>query len=1014
MEKGPRLHNALLALDRYNAADTLSRPCALFHVPPAFIRGQLQQALYCALACITTCPDPLGVDAERAWKLWLLLPRMLLHRPGGATRVPKPAFRARFQQFFRGEWPALLEAAEVATPAQTSAAPPQPRQDARADRAVHLAHLGELSAARQALLAEPLAAGDGATLQHLRDPARRPVEPYEPLDPDLLAWCPDSPVELSCPALLTNLRRSRRGAAPGPSGYTAEIVRLILDDSAAVDSFGAVATRLARAQLPATIAQALGLGRLIAIRKPAGGVRGIVVGDYLRRLVARTLAQHFAPAFDVATRPHQYALATRAGTEALAHSLQLECEIDPTLTVLSVDGVGAYDLISRLAMLRALRNTPDAASVLPFVRLFYGQPSTFLWRDDAGVVHRIVQAEGGEQGDPLMPALFALGIAPALAALQAEMHTAERVRAFLDDVYVTSPPPRVAHLLGRLQHHLFAQAHIQLNPSKTRVWNAAGVRPASLPAPAGAQPWVGDPELPAAERGLRVLGTPLGTPEYVAAQLDTLTTQHGRLLARLPDVPDLQVAWLLLLYCALPRAQYVLRVLPPPATRAFSAAHDRSNLSCLATLLRVESTGEFLANELVCGRAQLSLRHGGLGLRSAAWHAPAAYFASWADALQAISLRDPELAATAARRLQRADEAAPSLAALQEAAQTLAGAGFQAPRWDQLAHTPCPLPEQPDDQPTDFTRGWQRSASFTLDAAFAASLTGRLDPSSVALLESQSGPFAAKVLTALPTSPELRLEPASYRVMLLRRLRLQLPLVPAFCPCRRRLDALGDHRASCPRSGLLRSRAVPLERAAARVCREAGATVATNVLLRDLNLVVQRQDERRIEVIANGLPLWSGAQLAVDTTLVSALDSAGQARRHQRSTAGAALRIARKAKERTYPELLRSARCRLVVLGIELGGRWSTEAAQFIRLLARSRARAAPPLLRSSATAAYVTRWSALLSFAAARALAASLLSLPLAHTANVDGDPLDLSDLLGAAHEALPPSLPSRLPPRG
>ena len=702
--QGPRLHNALLALDRYNAADTLSRPCALFHVPPAFIRGQLPQALYCALACITTCPDPLGVDAERAWKLWLLLPRMLLHRPGGATRVPKPALRARFQQFFRGEWPALLEAAEVATPAQTPAAPPQPRQDARADRAVHLAHLGELSAARQALLAEPLAAGDGATLQHLRDPARRPVEPYEPLDPDLLAWCPDSPVELSCPALLTNLRRSRRGAAPGPSGYTAEIVRLILDDSAAVDSFGAVATRLARAQLPATIAQALGLGRLIAIRKPAGGVRGIVVGDYLRRLVARTLAQHFAPAFDVATRPHQYALATRAGTEALAHSLQLECEIDPTLTVLSVDGVGAYDLISRLAMLRALRNTPDAASVLPFVRLFYGQPSTFLWRDDAGVVHRIVQAEGGEQGDPLMPALFALGIAPALAALQAEMHTAERVRAFLDDVYVTSPPPRVAHLLGRLQHHLFAQAHIQLNPSKTRVWNAAGVRPASLPAPAGAQPWVGDPELPAAECGLRVLGTPLGTP---AAQLDTLTTQHGRLLARLPDVPDLQVAWLLLLYCALPRAQYVLRVLPP-ATRAFSAAHDRSNLSCLATLLRVESTGEFLANELVCGRAQLSLRHGGLGLRSAAWHAPAAYFASWADALQAISLRDPELAATAARRLQRADEAAPSLAALQEAAQTLAGAGFQAPRWDQLAHTPCPLPEQPDDQPTDFTRGWQR------------------------------------------------------------------------------------------------------------------------------------------------------------------------------------------------------------------------------------------------------------------------------------------------------------------
>ena len=91
--------------------------------------------------------------------------------------------------------------------------------------------------------------------------------------------------------------------------------------------------------------------------------------------------------------------------------------------------------------------------------------------------------------------------------------------------------------------------------------------------------------------------------------------------------------------------------------------------------------------------------------------------------------------------------------------------------------------------------------------------------------------------------------------------------------------------------------------------------------------------------------------MAVDTTLVSALDSAGQPRRHQRRTTGAALRVARRAKERTYPELLQSTR--LVVLGIEIGGRWSSEAAQFIRFLARSRARSAPSLLRAGATAAY-------------------------------------------------------------
>ena len=161
--------------------------------------------------------------------------------------------------------------------------------------------------------------------------------------------------------------------------------------------------------------------------------------------------------------------------------------------------------------------------------------------------------------------------APALEAVQAEMLPDERVRAFLDDVYVTSHPPRVAHLLDRLQHHLFVQAHIRLNPSKTRGWNAAGVQPPALPAaPDGARLWVGDLGLPASERGLRILGTPLGTPEYIAAQLESLSTQRGTLFARLPDVPDLQVAWLLLLFCALPRAQYVLRVLPPHQTAAFA------------------------------------------------------------------------------------------------------------------------------------------------------------------------------------------------------------------------------------------------------------------------------------------------------------------------------------------------------------------------------------------------------------------------------------------------------------
>ena len=60
-------------------------------------------------------------------------------------------------------------------------------------------------------------------------------------------------------------------------------------------------------------------------------------------------------------------------------------------------------------------------------------------------------------------------------------------------------------------------------------------------------------------------------------------------------------------------------------------------------------------------------------------------------------------------------------------------------------------------------------------------------------------------------------------------------------------------------------RGFPLEIAAARICREAGGRVRTNVFVLDLGVV--NQDTRRVEVV-DGLPLLQGAQLAADTTLV--------------------------------------------------------------------------------------------------------------------------------------------------
>jgi len=186
--------------------------------------------------------------------------------------------------------------------------------------------------------------------------------------------------------------------------------------------------------------------------------------------------------------------------------------------------------------------------------------------------------------------------------------------------------------------------------------------------------------------------------------------------------------------------------------------------------------------------------------------------------------------------------------------------------------------------------------------------------------------------------------------------------------------------------------------------------VAENVLLQDMNIAgISSRDGRQIEVVANGLPLWGGAQLAVDTTLVSPVRRNGTPQPNAATTDGVQLQTARARKATKYHELLQSRRCRLVVLALEVGGRWSEEALTFVRLLAKAKARTVPQLLRPAAQAAFFHRWTGMLAVAAQRALAATLLELPVDDAEGVDGDQPELEDVLVAARFAEAP-VPSRV----
>ena len=146
-------------------------------------------------------------------------------------------------------------------------------------------------------------------------------------------------------------------------------------------------------------------------------------------------------------------------------------------------------------------------------------------------------------------------------------------------------------------------------------------------------------------------------------------------------------------------------------------------------------------------------------------------------------------------------------------------------------------------------------------------------PNDQAHLKSHSG-GCSHVLHGCPTSPEFIVAPSVFRTIVLERVRLFLPVTETRCDCR----ALTDNKRT------------PLGRARTQDGLHEGSCTREDTG-QDLqggwgNCSCERQtprhecrcegnDKRCIEVVASGLPLYHGAQLAVDITMLCCLEQWG-------------------------------------------------------------------------------------------------------------------------------------------
>ena len=167
--------------------------------------------------------------------------------------------------------------------------------------------------------------------------------------------------------------------------------------------------------------------------------------------------------FDRAARPYRFALQARACTDALAAHVRVALDQDPNQVLVSLDGRSAYDSVSPTSFLTAFKSaTPE---LLPFLRLFHGRPSTYCWWEKSRQCRDSAQGEGWEQGEPLAPALLALGQHAALCegtlAGAAESHSV-RKRSFHCAEQLCLQDTRQYHAIQPQSHGGYSRAAASL------------------------------------------------------------------------------------------------------------------------------------------------------------------------------------------------------------------------------------------------------------------------------------------------------------------------------------------------------------------------------------------------------------------------------------------------------------------------------------------------------------------------------------------------------------------------
>ena len=662
------------------------------------------------------------------------------------------------------------------------------------------------------------------------------------------------------------------GSAPGPSGlrpsHLREAVRCPSPDQAnqVLVALTKFVNCLASGRAPSVVTPHLCGATLLASKKQKGGHRPIAVGEVLRRLVSKCLVTLSHRQGLRLLSPLQLGVGVKGGCEAIVHATNhlMTSLHDKDCWTLLLDFSNAFNSISRQAMfVEFRRHLPGLSAWME--SCYSGQPLLLLGKD---IIHSCC---GVQQGDPLGPLGFALTLHPIIQRIKAEISTLALNAWYLDDGTLVGSSEDLSAALHIVESE-GPSVGLHLNRSKSLLF---------IPSTCDSSLSTLPPEIPIVRNGFCLLGCPIGPCSFCEEVLLDRVKKIRVSLERLQDMEDSHFETTLLRSClSLPKFSYVLRTCPPSnicqATSSFDAAIREALVSILGGPL----------SEWSWTKASLPSSRGGINLRSASLHAPAAFLAS--------DYRSRTLVESMVGHvLDPSPHSSSALAAFL--------ATVSRPDWQCLEDIDVPLK--------------QHSLSVVIDETLHQHLLSTAPSTRArALALSSALPHAGDWLNGVPSATlGLHLQDQEFRCCLRYWLGVPLHSSSYSCPeCHNTADPFGDHQVGCGGNGdrITRHNAI-------RDIVFSAAQSAALAPSKETPNIIPDSSSRPADVF---LPTWCrGRPAALDVQVISPLQQ--QTLGEAASTPGHALQVGVRRKLTSHLSACRSIGVEFIPFVMEtLGG----------------------------------------------------------------------------------------------